>query len=112
MVTAEHVRNARLQAVCFLDGRGFYERHYRCVEFPALVKVVRGPRGKKRHFWPEGSAGAVAADAVTVTYFVHGHPVADRTLAGLAAALNAPAPEGATIYVDPLPHTRRERIGV
>lgn len=112
MITVDDIKKARLQAVAFLDGRGFYERHYRCVEFPALAKVVRGPRGKPRHHWPAGSPGQIAADAVTVRYFVHGHQLANNTLAAIAEALNAPVPDCAPTYVDPIPHTRTERIGI
>jgi hypothetical protein len=112
VITVDDVRAARFQAVCFMDGQGFYEQHYRCIEFPALVKTVRGPRGRQRHYWPEGSAGQLAADAVKVTYYVHGHALTNNTLVDIAEALTAPMPEGAPNYVDPIPHTRAERIGV
>jgi hypothetical protein len=58
MITIEQVRAAKWD-VMFLDGSGFFERRMRCLPYPRLLVVARGPRGNSkerfgRRFWVDG----------------------------------------------------------
>lgn len=43
-VTAEMVRECHMGGIAFIDGAAFY----RCSEFPELLRVVEGPRGRSK----------------------------------------------------------------
>ena len=76
-ITAETMKAARMRRDYHVDGTGFCEEAYTCIQHPALCKIVRFPRGRGKV--PKG------VDIGTF-HFVDGGPV-EGTMDAIAAAL-------------------------
>jgi hypothetical protein len=78
MITREMLKAARWNST-FLDGAGFWSQTHRCVDYPRLVCVAEGPRGRSKR-------------PASRTFLVDRRPFG--TLDAAIDALNQPPPEG------------------
>jgi hypothetical protein len=71
IVTAEMVAKAKMARTVCLDGHGWWEQHFRCVEFPELYRIDRGPRPRTTRFLV--GEDEVARDAQAIATAINKH---------------------------------------
>jgi hypothetical protein len=84
IVTADIVKRAKMARTICLDGLGFWEQHFRCVEFPELYRIDRGPRGRSKE--------------ARTTRFLVGEDEVARDAQAIATAINKYRADGELLY--------------
>lgn len=74
-VTVDDLRAAKMEGTLFLDGKGFHENHFRCVQYPELTKISSSKTEKGKRIYK-------------ISIFVDGMEVA-QNYDKIVAAINA-----------------------